>query len=202
MNRNKVLFNFLWILVCLTVLAALGLGIYMAWRYTNGFNESFKTFCITYGGEDIVAANSTMYFQEDEVRFDVRYMFDFTTDEVKDYNVHIETVGEPFEFIKDGERALWTSGRDVTEVFELKKQPTYFTFKFSEKREIAGFLTQMYRGSECSVIYESMDKRKEAQVSPLFRLVVSSYNDKVTYTIDFPIGYYADIVPGQTQIVF
>lgn len=202
MDRNKGLFQFLWALICLAVMAALGLGIYIIWRYTNGFNEDFKTFCLTYDGEDIVAANSTMFFQESEVRFDVRYLFDFSTDDIRDYSVHIETIGEPFEFMKDGEQALWITGTDVTEIFGLDKQPTYFTFKFPEKREIAGFLSLMYNGSDCTVTYGSADAYTAAQVTPLFRLVVESYNGKITYTVDFPIGYYTGLVTGQDQIVF
>ena len=64
-------------IVGIALLAALVFGVVMIYRFTNGFNEDFKTFYLINGGERIVAAESVMTFERGaENEFGVRYTFD------------------------------------------------------------------------------------------------------------------------------
>ena len=56
------------------LVALLLAGVGLIWRYTNGFNENFRTFYVEYGGERILTSSSSLDFTGGtEVRFGVGY---------------------------------------------------------------------------------------------------------------------------------
>ena len=70
------------IVLVLLLLAGIVAVIY---RFTNGFNEDFKTFYVEHDGEQILSADSKMSFKAGETyRFDVKYTFDTDKSETKD----------------------------------------------------------------------------------------------------------------------
>ena len=44
------------------LVALLLAGVGLIWRYTNGFNENFRTFYVEYGGERILTSSSALDF--------------------------------------------------------------------------------------------------------------------------------------------
>ena len=56
------------------LVALLLAGVGLIWRYTNGFNENFRTFYVEYGGERILTSSSALDFTGGtEARFGVAF---------------------------------------------------------------------------------------------------------------------------------
>ena len=73
MNKTKTIKIITYVLLALLLVGTIGL---LA-RFTNGFKEDFKTFYITYAGEDILSEKSNLELSRgEEHRFDVRYIFE------------------------------------------------------------------------------------------------------------------------------
>ena len=116
------------------VLALLAGIVAVIYRFTNGFNEDFKTFYVEYDGEQILTADSKLHLVEGQMhRFDVKYTFDAGNSEPKDYNVKVvPNATRDFDFTVDGERYLYSKENDLTSAFGLNKQDTYFELVLPE----------------------------------------------------------------------
>ena len=110
------------------VLALLAGIVAIIYRFTNGFNEDFKTFYVEHDGERILTTDSKLHLVEGQThRFDVKYTFDTGNSEPKDYNVKVIPNAErDFDFTAGGERYLYSKENDLTSAFGLNKQDTYF----------------------------------------------------------------------------
>lgn len=168
-------------LVILLVAAAIGL----TYKYTNGFNEDFKTFYIEHNGKQILTTESKMTFEPDTIqRFDVKYTFDKADAEPKDFNVKIVTnLTRDFDFTVDDEKYLFSKVGDITAVFETVKGDTYFELYLPQSSSFAEVLKKAYNGKTVSV-----PSNAEANNPYPFKLQISSYNDKVTYNVYFAFG--------------
>ncbi len=182
------------------VLALLAGIVAVIYRFTNGFNEDFKTFYVEYDGEQILTADSQMYLVSGNThRFEVRYTFDMGNAEPKDYSVKVVPNAErDFDFTVDGERYLYSKENDLTSAFGLNKQDTYFELVLPEDFTLQYALQSCYPGKEVVVPEEA------EQGNPyLYTLVISSYNKSVVYRIDLSVG---EEVTGVTldpeQIIF
>ncbi len=185
-----------YILVILIIFATVGL----VYRFTNGFNEDFKTFYIEHNGKQILTTNSKMTLNEGETyRFDVKYTFDGSKSEPKDYHVKVvPNVEKDFDFTVDGERYLYSKEKDLTAGFGLKKSDTYFELTLKEKMNLQSVLSSVYEG-------KTVEVSQEAEMSNQypFMLVVSSYNDNVTYNIRFNFHIsVTGIELSKTEIIF
>lgn len=177
------------ILILLLLVGSLG----FIFRFTNGFQEDFKSFYLTHEGKNIVATNSEMCFLSgEEYRFDVNYVFEFLDEgeEVStDYSVKIvPNVDEEtdFTFTVNGEDVKYSSITDLTSGFNLDKQEEYFTFSIPENASLASIL-QVFYGEAVEAPND-----EDFENLYLYTLVVSSYNERVTYYIDFMIEPYAN----------
>ena len=168
------------LLIALFLLGGIGAMLF----FTDNGNEDFKSFVLSYEGEMIVQAKTEMEFEEDSTqRFDVRYIFDIPNAEPRDYSAKIvSNTNIDFEYSVDGLFKLWRREIDLTEVFALDKQDTYFTFEIPEAFGITEILNRAYPGA----VVDFTSDVDENQ--PLFLLIVSSYNDAVTYRIAFTIS--------------
>ena len=73
-TKGKTAAKIIGIILVLLLLAGLVAIIY---RFTNGFNEDFKTFYVEYDGEQILTTESEMHLVSGNThRFDVKYTFD------------------------------------------------------------------------------------------------------------------------------
>ena len=182
------------------VLALLAGIVAVIYRFTNGFNEDFKTFYVEYDGEQILTAESKQHLVEGQThRFDVKYTFDTGNTKPKGYSVKVVPNAErDFDFTVDGERYLYSKENDLTAAFGLNKQDTYFELVLPEDFTLRYALQSCYPGKEVIVPEEA------GQGNPYpYTLVISSYNESVTYNIDLSVG---EEVTGVTldpeQIIF
>ena len=170
--------------IVLALLLVAGL-VAVLYRFTNGFNEDFKTFYVEHDGERILSSESKMILETDTTyRFDVKYTFDTPQSDTKDYSVRIMPNAElDFDFTVDGERHLYSKQGDMTSAFGLKKYDTYFEFTLAPEFGLEYALQSCYPGQEVIVPEQALS----ANIYP-YLLIVSSYNDSVVYRIALSIG--------------
>ena len=113
------------------LVALLLAGVGLIWRYTNGFNENFRTFYVEYGGERILTSSSALDFTGGtEVRLGVGYTFDVGEEEPRGYGVKIAAnAEEDFDFTADGKNYAWSRQTDITEAFDIERGVDYFILK-------------------------------------------------------------------------
>ena len=170
------------IVLVLLLLAGIVAVIY---RFTNGFNEDFKTFYVEHDGEQILSADSKMSFKAGETyRFDVKYTFDTDKSETKDYSVTIVPNAEKdFEYTVDGEPYLFSRVGDLSEAFDLNKQATYFEITTTDGMTLQSVLERCHTGQTVEVPADA----EKGNAYP-YQLVVTSYNGSVSYRIAFSVG--------------
>ena len=181
-TKGKTAAKIIGIILVLLLLAGLVAIIY---RFTNGFNEDFKTFYVEYGGEQILTTESEMHLTSGNTyRFGVKYTFDTENTEPKGYNVKVvPNAQRDFDFTVDGERYLYSKQGDMTAAFGLKKSDTYFELVIPEDFSLECALQSCYPGKEVVV----PDEAAAANAYP-YMLVISSYNDSVVYHIALSVG--------------
>ena len=168
-------------------LAVIGAAVVVIYRFTNGFNEDFKTFYLINGGERIVAAESVMTFERGaENEFGVRYTFDTKKSQAKDYNVRIIPNGKAdFEYYVEGRKTAWKDEKDLTKLFAVEKAEKSFTLTVAAETTFEGVLREYYAGKELEI----SGAAEYGKDNPyLYDLVVSSYNDGVVYHIRFALA--------------
>lgn len=179
-KKANVVFKVIaYVLVILVVTGVIG----FVFTFTNGFNESFKTFYIEYDGETILSNDKKFVLDRgQEHRFDVKYTFDFNSDKAHGYDVAIYANGDEnnsFDFTLDGDVYAFYAEGDITSGFDITLNDTYFTITVPEHATVKDVLEKMYPNSVIEVPDEGINA-----IYP-FKLVVSSYNNEVTYSIDF-----------------
>lgn len=181
-TKGKTAAKIIGIILVLLLLAGLVAIIY---KFTNGFNEDFKTFYVEYGGEQILTTESEMHLTSGNThRFEVKYTFDTENTEPKGYNVKVvPNAQRDFDFMVDGERYLYSKQGDMTAAFGLKKSDTYFELFIPEDFSLEYALQSCYPGKDVVVPEEVAD----ANACP-YMLVISSYNDSVVYHIALSVG--------------
>ena len=181
-TKGKTAAKIIGIILVLLLLAGLVAIIY---RFTNGFNEDFKTFYVEYDGEQILTTERELHLVSGNThRFDVKYTFDTENADPKGYNVKVvPNAQRDFDFMVDGERYLYSKQGDMTAAFGLKKSDTYFELVIPEDFSLEYALQSCYPGKEVVVLEEAAD----ANAYP-YMLVVSSYNDSVVYHIALSVG--------------
>ena len=165
-------------LVLLLVAAAIG----FTYKYTNGFNEDLKTFYIEYNGKQILTTENKLTLKKEAVhRFAVKYTFDKEDAEPKEYKVKIvKNVTRDFDFTVDGEKYLFSKVGDLTAAFEPIMHDTYFELYLPESLSFGEILKRVYDGKNVSVPTDAWSNNPYP-----FKLQISSYNEKITYNIDF-----------------
>lgn len=185
--------------VILVLLLLAGL-VAVVYRFTNGFNEDFKTFYVEHNGNQILTTDTQMSLEAGEVyRFDVKYTFDTENAQPKDYNVKVvPNIERDFDYTVDGERYLYSKTSDLTSAFGLSKEDTYFEITIPEDMSIQKALESCYPGQSVVV----PDSAAADNPYP-YALIVSSYNESVVYHIYLSIGVNVTGVSlDQTEIVF
>ena len=181
-TKVKTAAKIIGIILVLLLLAGLVAIIY---RFTNGFNEDFKTFYVEYGGEQILTTESEMHLTSGNThRFNVKYTFDAENTEPKGYNVKIvPNAQRDFDFTVDGERYLYSKQGDMTAAFGLKKSDTYFELVIPEDFSLEYALQSCYPDKEV-IVPKGADT---GNLQP-YMLVISSYNESVVYHIALSVG--------------
>ena len=199
MNKTKMAKIITCVLLALLLVGTVGLIAH----FTNGFREDFKTFYVTYAGEDILSEKSNLELSRgEEHRFDVTYIFEGLDAEEtpKGYSVEIVSnveKGKEFEYTVDGEKITYVDGMYLTNAFQINKQDMYFTLTLSEDISLEKVLESVYEKDV------EVPNNVEATESYLYTLVVSSYDESVTYHIDF--SFYIGVTGvtlDKSEVVF
>lgn len=171
----------------ITAVAAVALvagAIAVIYKYTNGFNEAFKTFYVEHDGEKILTTDVKYEFQPNvEYRFDVKYTFEQSDAKPLDYNVRImPNAAYDFDFTANDRIYKYSKAKELTTAFDVDKHETYFTLVFTQEQTLTKVLGNVY-GTDRIILPSDLDDK-----CPMpYTLVVSSYNDSVKYNIRFCI---------------
>ncbi len=186
-----------YVLIALLLVAVVG----VVYKFTNGFNESFKTFYVEHDGKQILSADSKLELSCCTTKkFNVKYTFDGEKSEAKDYNVEIVPhADKDFEFTEDGTKKKFSKAENLNAAFALKKGATGFEFTLPDEPKIEQILQIAYAGKTLIVPPDA-----NANNPYPFRLVVSSYNNAVKYNIDIKMldAGVVGIELDKTHIVF
>lgn len=199
MNKTKIVKIITSVLLALLLVGTMG----VIAHFTNGFREDFKTFYVTYEGEDILSEKSGLELPRGEAhRFDVTYIFEDLDKEEEPRGYSVEIVsnvekGKEFEYTVDGEKISYVDGMYLTNVFQIDKQDTYFTLTLPEDISLKKILESVYEKDV------EVPNDVEATEPYLYTLVVSSYDESVTYHIDF--AFYIGVTGvtlDKSEVVF
>lgn len=181
---------------CILVILLIAFIAGFIYKYTNGFNETLKTFYVEYDGKQILSSDSKMTLGKDKVhRFDVKYTFDKEDAEPKDYKVKIvPNITRDFDYTVDGERYLFSKLGELTDVFAPAKQDKYFELSIADDLTFGDVLKKAHGGNSISVPQDAFTNNPYP-----FRLQISSYNDEITYNIDFTFDSKAISSSGQPE---
>ena len=196
-SKGQTAAKIIGVILVLALLAGLVAVIY---RFTNGFNEDFKTFYVEHEGKQILAQDSELALEPGKTyRFDVKYTFDTGQTEVRDYSVEIVPNAEQdFEYTVDGETYLYSKAGDLSAAFSLKEQKSYFEITLREDMTIQSALETVYPGQQVEVPETAADENPFP-----YTLIVSSYNGNVSYHIAFNLGAdVTGITLDPPQIIF
>ena len=196
-SKGQLAAKVIGIILVLLLVAGLVAVIY---KFTNGFNEDFKTFYVEYEGKQILAQDSELALEPGKTyRFDVKYTFDTQQSETKDYIVGIVPNAEQdFEYLVDGEIYLYSQAGDLSAEFSLRKQATHFEITLREDMTIQSVLETVYPGQQVEVPETAADENPFP-----YALIVSSYNGNVSYRIAFNLGAdVTGITLDPSQIIF
>lgn len=163
-------------LVVLLLAAAVGL----TYKYTNGFNEDFKTFYVEYGGKKILSTQTVIELESGKTHtFSVKYTFDKEDAKPKDYSVKIvPNMTKDFDYTVNGERYLFSKIKDLTDAFKIDKKETSFDIEIPQVTSLRNVLSAYHNGAYIGIEQSAI----ESNPNP-FTLVISSYNGKVVYNI-------------------
>ncbi len=175
--------TFITIIIYVLLVAVIVGAIALIYKYTNGFNEDFKTFYVEYDGKQILTSDTAMEFEPNKkYRYDVKYTFDTEESEPKDFTVRVlPNFTKDFEFTVDDRTYLYSKAKDLTEAFEIEKSDTFFEIHI-KPQSLIEILSHIYGKSDINVPTD-MDEKNEYP----YKLVISSYNGNVTYNIRFKI---------------
>ncbi len=165
------------VIVVLVVALAVGL----IFKFTNGFNEDFKTFYLEQDGKQILTSETdTAFVRGEDYRYEVKYTFDSGKSEPKGYNVKVVPNSKiKLSFKAGGKTYSYADAKELTEAFTIKKEAGAFTVSIPKELSLKSVLEKVY------------GKEVELEAEPkgyIYTLVVSSYNEKVTYKINFGVS--------------
>lgn len=152
------------------------------YKYTNGFNEDFKTFYVEYNGEKILTEKTAIELDpKDKHKFTVKYTFDKDEDN-RGYTVKVvSNATADFEFTLDNKAYTYSKAKELTEAFKIIKDDTSFEIEVNESDNVQNVLKRIY-GVDV-IVPKAQAERNEYP----YMLVISSYNGNVNYYISFKI---------------
>jgi hypothetical protein len=185
-NSNTLVGVICYILVVLLIFGFVA----VAYRLTDGFNEDIKTMYLEYNGEKILSSESSLALEDGDNRFDVKYLSDLVDkDEYHDFTVQVvvnldESSKIQYE-VGDGDNVeshTLLNNYELTDGFTILKYQGYFVLHWSSDTTYAGVLENLYPGKTVNV------KGDDSYIAYPFALIVTSYNSKVSYRVNFGMG--------------
>ena len=168
-----------YILLVLAVITVIG----VIARFTNGFTSDFKTFYVTVDGKDImISSGGYLVTNENPLQVDVKYTFNFVTDEMKDYSVKIvpnKIENSDFTYTVDGESKSFQSETDMTAAFVIDKSEKSFTVK-PKGKTLTEVLTAFY-GKEVTDC-------ENKGYTDMFTMIITAYNGEASVKVNFAVA--------------
>jgi len=170
----------------IAVLVAVAVGVIL--KYTNGGNESFKTFYVQYGSNKFLSSDSDSQMKLESEKlyyFEVGYTLDVgTQNPSRDYSVSVVPNKKVnFRYTVDDTPFYWKGDvPELSQYFGLKKEATSFTLYIPKDTSLQTILQGIYAGKSVTV-----PTVEEIGTECLYTLVISSYNGKITYRINIAL---------------
>lgn len=176
--------TFVKIIAYLLVIALFAGIVGIIYKYTNGFNEDFKTFYVEYEGEQILTSQTALELERGKTHtFNVKYTFDTDKTETKDYSVKVlPNMTKDFDYTVNGERYLFSKIKDLTAGFKIDKKENSFDLTIPQGSVLENVLSAYHGGKYIGISQEAIDGNPNP-----FTLVVSSYNGSIAYNIEMII---------------
>ena len=175
-KATKIITYILLVLAVITVIGVIA-------RFTNGFTSDFKTFYVTVDGKDImISSGGYLVTNENPLQVDVKYTFNFVTDEMKVYSVKIvpnKIENSDFTYTVDGESKSFQSETDMTAAFVIDKSEKSFTVK-PKGKTLTEVLTAFY-GKEVTDC-------ENKGYTDMFTIIVTSYNGEASVKVNFAVA--------------
>lgn len=179
MTKSKIGQVVSYIAILLVIVAVIGVFAY----FTNGFTTDFKTFYVSVNGKDVMTSqNGYVVTPSEPLKVDVKYTFNFATDETKDYSVKIvpnKIENSDFTYTVDGESKSFQSETDLTAAFEIDKGEKSFTVK-PKGKSLTEVLTAFY-GTEVTDC-------ENKGYTDMFTIIVTSYNGEASVKLNFTVA--------------
>lgn len=154
-------------------------------KYSNGFNEDFKTFSLEHNNETISATESKLTFDVgSEQKIYCNYIIKPDDDSFSVSLSADTTKKNTFNYTVDGNSYSFKDNSDLSDYFELNKTNSYFTIKIPNDFSMENLLSSLYPNAEEIVLQDDVDYSKY-----YFTLIVSNYNESIKYYIHFNVAF-------------
>lgn len=166
------------VILVILLLALIGFMIWFILDRTNGGTEDFRTFAVTVDGEEVRSTNERRSLLQGEHTVSADYLFG------GDYDYTVDIVpasGIRFNYTVDGIIYAWNAETNLSQVFGLEKGESGFSF--TVPTNLAAVLAALHPDADVVA-----PKEGELKDPYIYALVISSYNQKTTYTITFSIA--------------
>ncbi len=159
-------------------------------KYSNGFNEDFKTFSLEHNNETISATESKLTFDVgSEQKIYCNYIIKPDDDSFSVSLSADTTKKNTFNYTVDGNSYSFKDNSDLSDYFELNKTNSYFTIKIPKDFSMENLLSSLYPDAEEIVIQNDVDYSNY-----YFTLTVSNYNESIMYHIHFNVAYNYEFI--------
>lgn len=162
------------VVLFLALLAGAGFGVYLAYKYSDGFKTTPKAFYLEVNGKRYFEDTAELTFGN--VQINVRYALDELTKK-QGFTYKITPTGNDFAYMVDGAPFNYLSIDDVSQAFEIVSDNFGMTLKCRNKT-IAEILQRLYPGQEITAP-TSEDNNYH------FKLVVSSVDGDKSMALTF-----------------
>ena len=170
------------VILGLLLLALIGFTVWFFLDRTNNGTEDFRTFAVTVDGEEMKSSTERRSLAQGEHTVTADYLFG------GDYGYTVNILpaeGTRFDYTVDGRTYPWSDQQDLAKAFALTKNEKGVTF--TVPANLAAVLAALYPDADVVAPKES-----ELKDPYIYALVISSYNEKTTYTITFSIAVTID----------
>lgn len=180
------------VIVFLILLGIAGLGIYFAYKYSDGFKTTPKSFYLEINGKRYF--ENTDGLTLGDVQIDVRYAFDELTKK-SGYTYKVKPAGEDFAYLVDGSPYNYLGIEDLSAGFNIACDDFGLTLKCKNKK-VKDVLQQLYPGQEVTVPSSEENGCR-------YKLVVISVDGEQEIALTFQCAFDIDgIELDKPSIVF
>lgn len=170
-----------------------------AYKFTNGFNEQFKTFYLEFDGQKILSSHSELTLKSGEVyRFDVKHLFNGEETSSAAFEVKIIPNAEcDFAFTVDGSEMSYASVEDLSPAFNLNADKDGFEFELVKDLDMEYVLSECFPEKVVSVEDGAISSGDYPYI-----IVVSSSQSDIVYNILLSVSYGTASVELDKEEIF